>query len=616
MPKPQSPSRGAVRAQSLPSPRSSPLLRFLKLSLRHLRPFTRQVSEITVYLALSVGFGIGLARMQGVIVDRALLPGDRRALLTIMAVLVAAFVLVSIASLRQAYLMAWVSGMVMRGISRRMFSVVQWQHPEFFQRMPAGDIISRMTNDLGQIQFALTGAIAQGLRVILTLLAAIAVLLIEDWRLALVALAGTPLFFVSGRWLGPATAQASRTRQERFSDVTATLQENLAARSVVSAFGLQDQMIGHFTDRLNALFRAALRVTFLASLYGVSANSIAAAIQLTVLGAGGWLVTGGDVSIGTLFVFLALIAQIVGPVQSVSGIIQSLHQASGAMDRVDELLNARPAIRDHPNARPFRRLSGAIHFENVSFAYGAGEPALHALTLTIPAGSSVALVGQSGSGKSTIVSLLMRFYDPRQGRITFDGVDLRDGRLASLRWQIGVVFQDTVLFNISIRENIRLAHPAASDAEVEAAARAAEIHDAIARMPDRYDSLVGEGGNRLSGGERQRVAIARAIIRNPALLLLDEATSALDPATDAAVSSTLHRLARGRTTVSVTHRLAGASTADQIFVLDRGCLVEQGTHIELLRHGGRYAWMWHQQNGSHRTAAFAGVAESGATEHA
>ncbi|HLX58324.1 MAG TPA: ATP-binding cassette domain-containing protein, partial [Ktedonobacteraceae bacterium] len=238
------------------------------------------------------------------------------------------------------------------------------------------------------------------------------------------------------------------------------------------------------------------------------------------------------------------------------------------------------------------------------------QPTLHDLNLDIPAGANVALVGPSGCGKSTTLNLILRFYDPQQGHVIFDGVDLREAALDSVRGQMGIVFQDNVLFNISIRENIRLGKLAATDAEVEDAAKAAEIHELIMSMPQGYDTVVGERGGRLSGGQRQRVAIARVILRNPAILLLDEATSALDPRTEAAINATLERIARGRTTISVTHRLPSIVTADRIYVFDRGALIEQGTHNELLQHGGLYAQLWHEQSGPGAGAQYGDVEAS------
>jgi ABC-type multidrug transport system fused ATPase/permease subunit len=387
------------------------------------------------------------------------------------------------------------------------------------------------------------------------------------------------------------------------------LQENLGAQAIVKAFGLQKRVIDDYSRNLNALFRSSLRLTFLAGIFGLSVNSIAYAIQLVVLGVGGWFVIGGNLTVGTLFAFLALMGQIIGPMQSISVILEAIQSASGAMERVNELLKAEPVIADKPSAQKLERLSQAIRFENVAFSYAQDQdqPTLRSMSLEIPAGANVALVGTSGSGKSTLLNLLLRFYDPGQGRVAFDGMDLREVTLDSLREQIGIVFQDNILFNTSIRENIRLGNLSASDVEVEAAAKAAEIHELIMSMPQGYDTVVGERGSRLSGGQRQRVAIARAIIRNPAILILDEATSALDPQTEAEIDATLHRLAQRHTTVNVTHHLASTIKADRIYVIDQGVLVESGTHSELLERGGLYAKLSQEQSGANVEGQSMGV---------
>jgi ATP-binding cassette subfamily B protein len=272
-------------------------------------------------------------------------------------------------------------------------------------------------------------------------------------------------------------------------------------------------------------------------------------------------------------------------------------QAASGMQRIEELLSEQPQVVDAPAAIPLPRFEQAIRFEDVTFSYTGGQRHLRGVSFTIHAGESVAFVGPSGSGKSTILNLLTRFYDPTAGHVAIDGYSLRRVIQASWRAQSGIVFQDSFLFNTTIRENIRVGKPEATDAEVEATARAAEMHDLIERMPRGYETVVGEQGNRLSGGQRQRIAIARAMLRDPAILILDEATSALDVATEAALNLTLAQLARGRTVITVTHRLASVGQADRIFVLNHGQLIEQGPHQVLLARGGVYTQLWHKQSG-------------------
>lgn len=572
--------------------------RFLKLSFSYLRNYKLKVAEIVLYISLGVAFTIGMAKMQGLLFDRALGRHDLHALAVIMGILGGAFIIVSISQRRQSYLIAYVSGSVLKDMRLKMFALLQRLHPDFFQTTRTGDIMSRMTSDMAAVQSALTGSMAQGFRMVLTLVAAVITIFATDWKLAAVGVAGTPVFFLTSRFFGPRAARSSKEAQRQLANATSTLQENLSAQPVVKAFGLENRMIADYTQALNSVFQASLRLTFLTGMYSLTVSSIATGINLLVLGIGAWLVIQGHLTPGILVTFLGLMSQVIGPVQNLSNILQGFQQATGAMDRIDEMLKTEPAIKDAPNAGPIPRLAQDIRLDHVTFGYTEAQPQLRDVCLTIPAGASIALVGPSGCGKSTTLNLVMRFYDPNEGRVTFDGVDIREATLESVRGQMGVVFQDNVLFNISIRENIRLGKLDATDDEVEAACRAAEIHDLIMSLPDEYDTVVGERGSRLSGGQRQRMAIARAILRNPAILILDEATSALDPRTEAAINETLTRIGEGRTTISVTHRLSSVVNADHIYVLDRGRLVEQGTHDELLELRGLYASLWREQGGA------------------
>jgi ABC-type multidrug transport system fused ATPase/permease subunit len=583
------------------------ILRFLRLSLSYMRHYKLKVAEVVLYITISVAFSIALAKVSQFLIDDIfphpnskgkMVPGNGRELAMLMAGLVVAFAIVSLTSLRGSYLTAYVSESVLKDMRRRTFTLLQRLQPGFYQTMRTGDIMSRMTSDMAAIQNAMTGSMASGFRMVLTLVAAVVTIFLTDWKLALVGIAGTPLFFLTTKYLGPAAARASKDRQRKLANSTSTLQENIGAQPVVKAFGLEDRMIYDYSNVLETVFRASLRLTFLTGVYSLSANSVATGINLVVIGAGGWLVLAGHLQAGVLMAFLALMAQVIGPIQNMSSILQGFQNASGAMDRVEELLAMEPTIKDAPDARPIGLVKHSIRLNQVSFGYTEGQMQLADVNLTVPAGASVALVGPSGCGKSTILNMIMRFYDPTDGSVEFDGVDIRAATLESVRGQLGVVFQDNVLFNMSIRENIRLGKLDASDEEVEAACQAAEIHDLIMSLPDDYDTIVGERGSRLSGGQRQRMAIARAILRNPAVLILDEATSALDPRTEAAINQTLSRIGQGRTTISVTHRLSSTVNMDQIYVLDRGRIIEQGTHDQLLERGGLYAQLWQEQGGA------------------
>ncbi|HEX3723284.1 MAG TPA: ABC transporter transmembrane domain-containing protein [Nitrolancea sp.] len=582
---------------------------FIKLLFPYLRPYRLKISEILVYITLSVTFGILLAKADGYLIDKALIPRDFHVFEVIMALLIGAFLLINATSLREYFLKASITERILRDMRLSMFRKVQSLHPGYFDRMDSGDIMSRLTNDLAIVESALSSGLVETIRMGLMFVVALAVIFQTQWTLAIIALIGIPLFFLVGRLLGRPVSRASIERQNDMASVTTMIHENLSAQPVIKLFGLQRLVSERFAVRLDKYYRSSLRMQFLGGLYGLSSNTITNLIELTVLGLGAYLVLHGRATTGTLFVAILLLSQIVMPMQMLSQLFQMVQSGAGSMKRINALVEARNAVEDAPNASELGRLAHEIRLEHVVFGYEDSRRVIENVSLTIPAGASVAIVGPSGSGKSTILNLLTRFYDPLYGRVLFDGVDVREATLDSVRGQIGMVFQDSILFTESIRENIRMGRPEASDDEVEEAARAAELHDFIQQLPEGYDTPVGERGGHLSGGQRQRIAIARAILRNPALLLLDEATSALDPATESAINATLQRLAAGRTTVSVTHRLASVTRADLIVVLDDGRLIEQGTHEELLHSDGLYARLWEEQQG-HVSGAPTGATEA------
>ena len=397
----------------------------------------------------------------------------------------------------------------------------------------------------------------------------------------------------------PPRGQTRPTRRDttETAALLAELQENLTVQPVVKAFGLETLRSASFAKLNRAWARGAADAGMANALLERSTSTGILLIQVAVLGLGAWMAVHQRITVGTLVSFQALLLLLSNNLLYVMQYMPSLIQARGAMSRIEELLAIAPQVKDSPGATEAPAHIGGIEFRNVSFGYAKDQPILHGVTLSIPPGASVALVGGSGSGKSTMLNLLMRFYDPDSGSIVAGGHDIRAYSLASWRRRLGPVFQESLLFNQPLLENIRMARPEARNEEIHEAARDAEIHAFIQALPQGYDMPAGERGGRLSGGQRQRVSIARAILRNPAVLVLDEATSALDPGTESAINATLGRLAEGRTCISVTHRLAGAAIADIIFVFDRGRLAESGSHAALLARGGYYASLWQKQQG-------------------
>jgi ATP-binding cassette, subfamily B, bacterial len=568
-------------------------------SIVYLRPYARQQIVILVLMAAGVGFEQAvLPYSQKYLIDSAIGAGKVSLVVELLAALLVLFVFQGAATLAKDYLSARTGAQVMCGLRARLFEHLQALSMSFHGRNAAGDLMSRFSSDMESVDRALTQGVQSLIQAVAGILVGLVVMFSLEWKLSLVSIATWIVFVLGPGLIGPRAARASYQRQEDVGKVSAAVQENLLGQTVVKVFGLEREAIGRFRGNLAELLASETRLGFLSSLFGMVASLSNAFVTVVTLGIGGVLVIRREMTLGSLVAFLGLQAGVVGPILQLSQVFSEMQQASGGLTRVEEVLAEAPQVVDAPAARAMAPFSREIRFESVDFSHTPQHPTLRAVDFTLPAGGWYALVGPSGCGKSTTLSLLLRLYDPSAGRVTIDGVDLRELTQASVREQMGVVLQDSFLFNLSVRDNIRYGRLGVTDAEIEAAARDAEIHEAILALPEGYATVVGERGGRLSGGQRQRVGIARALVRQPRLLLLDEATSALDPQTEAALNATLRRVAQGRTVISVTHRLDGAQHADKILVFDRGQILEQGKHAELLARDSLYAQLWYQQHGA------------------
>ncbi len=570
---------------------------FVRLAVTYLRPHARREVEMFVYMLFSLAFTIAFPFALKRLFDSAIPSGELSRVMGVLAFLGVAFAISLLAGLRRSYLSAYVSSAVVRELRTGMFAKLQSQPTGWFARQQQGDLLSRMLNDVAIVESGLSETLREGVFQLLSLVVALIVLLKLNLVLGLVVAAGAPLIALVYKGMSGGARTRSRAVQERMGGLVSTANENFAAQGVVKAFALEAREKARFGRVCGRLFDSQIRMQLFGGLFGLSVNGVVTALRLFVLGLGSWLVLNGDLSLGGLVAFLSLMGEVINPVATLTGIGQQIQSATGALERVSEVLDAVPEVTDAPDAQAIPDLRREISLEGVGFSYTPERRILDGLDVAIPAGARVAFVGPTGAGKSSVLQLLMRFADPEEGAVKFDGVDLRAATLASLRRQLGVVFQESFLFDDTIRENIAVGKPGATQAEIEAAAKAAELHDFIVELPRGYDTLVGERGGRLSGGQRQRLAIARALVRDPQVLILDEATSALDPRTERLIASTLERVGKGRTTIAVTHRLNSITGYDHIFVIVAGKLAEQGAHAELVGKGGVYAELWAEQTG-------------------
>lgn len=569
--------------------------------LRALQPYVRRhrlpIALILFGSLLEMVFNALVPLSFKFLIDSALPNKSQHDLLMILMFLVGGLVIVSLAALGRDYLYAQVGSSLLSEIRFRMFNHLQFLSMDYYARTQVGDILARFSTDMAGIEHSLTLAIPWGIVPALDVAVSTVLLFALDWRLALVAMLVWPFCLIGPQVFAPRATVASYQRKQDEANAITVIQENVSAQSVVKAYGLERPAISSFGKRNTDLLKSSVRLSFLSALMERSAGIGILILQVLIISVGAYMAFQGYLTIGTLVSFQALFLMLSYGLYNVAQFLPTLVQAGGGMRRIEELMQESPGVPDALEARPLPRLSQHIELRDVSFSYTGKQLNLKQVSLQIPEGWSVAFVGASGSGKSTILNLLMRFYDPSAGCVAFDGHDLRQVSLESLRAQIGAVFQENFLFNTTIRENIRLGMLSATDEEVEAAAKEAEIHDFIMTLPEGYDTLAGERGGRFSGGQRQRMAIARAILRRPAVLLLDEATSALDVAAEAAINSTLSRVGRGCTVISVTHRLASVTDAHCLYVLDEGAIAEQGRHEDLLAKNGVYARLWRKQSG-------------------
>jgi ATP-binding cassette subfamily B protein len=526
-------------------------------------------------------------------IDEGISTGDLSRLSWLVALFLASAVAALLLSSANTYLTGWVGERMLADLRNRLFRHLERLSMGFYERNRTGVIVSRITNDVEALDQLVTDGVTSLVQNTLLLGGTAIVLFLLDWRLALATLAVLPAMGLVTAWFRSRSNRAYRNVRERLGLVTATLAEDVAGMRVVQSFTREDVQERAFRG-VNDRYRAAnYRTVVLNGIYFPAVDLLSSVATAIVFGYGGWLVYHGNMSTGTLFAFALYLANFFDPIQQLSQLYNTFLSAVAALDKIVGVLEEEPQVVDAPDAVELPRVDGRVHFDGVRFRYAPELPeVLHGLELDVPAGTTVALVGHTGAGKSTIAKLLARFYDPTEGRITVDGHDLRTVTQHSLRSQLGIVPQEGFLFGGTVAENIAFGRPAATREEIERAARAVGAHAFVEELPEGYDTHLGERGTRLSLGQRQLVAFARALLADPRILILDEATSSVDIGTERRIERALRGLLAGRTAFVIAHRLSTIRDADLIVVLEHGVVVEQGTHEELIARRGLYTSLY------------------------